>query len=65
MSQTLLAAYMVLIASVAIGLLWLNRQLKKMYRQGYAEYAVFYGQVCRLRDGRWVMDGPDYGDPGG
>lgn len=59
MSQTLLTAYMVLIASVAIGLLWLNRQLEKMDRQGYVEYAVFYGRVCRLRDGRWVVDGSD------
>lgn len=59
MSQTLLTAYMVLIASVAIGLLWLNRQLEKMDRQGYVEYAVFYGRVCRLVDGRWVMDGSD------
>lgn len=59
MSQTLLTAYMVLIASVAIGLLWLNRQLEKMDRQGYVEHAVFYGQVCRLKYGRWVMDGSD------
>ena len=59
MSQTLLTAYMALIASVAVGLLWLNRQLEKMGRQGCVEYAVFYGQVCRLRDGRWVMDGSD------
>ena len=65
MSQTLLTAYMVLIAFVAIGLLWLNWQLEKMDRHGYVEYAVFYGRVCRLRDGRWVVDGPDYGDPGG
>lgn len=56
MSQTLLTAYMALIASVSIGLLWLNRQLEKMDRQGYVGYAVFYGRVCRLRDGRWVME---------
>lgn len=59
MSQTLLTAYMVLIAFVAIGLLWLNRQLEKMDRQGYVEYAVFYDRVCRLRGGRWVVDGSD------
>lgn len=59
MSQTLLTAYMVLISSVAIGLMWLNRQLERMDRQGYVEYAVFYGRVCRLRDGRWVVDGSD------
>ena len=52
MTHTMLAAYMVLDAAIAIGLVWLLREAAKADR-GHMR-ATFYGMPCRLERGRWV-----------
>ena len=52
MTHTMLAAYMVVDAAIAIGLFWLLREVAKTDR-GHMT-ATFYGTPCRLERGRWV-----------
>ena len=52
MTHTMLAAYMVVDAAIAIGLFWLLREVAKTDR-GHMT-ATFYGMLCRLERGRWV-----------
>ena len=53
MTHTMLAAYMVLDAAIAIGFVWLLREAAKTDRDRMT--ATFYGMTCRLERGRWVM----------
>ena len=48
----MLAAYMILDAAIAIGLVWLLREAAKTERDRMT--AMFYGMPCRLERGRWV-----------
>ena len=52
MTHTMLAAYMVVDAAIAIGLVWLLLEVAKTER-GHMT-ATFYGTPCRLERGRWV-----------
>ena len=52
MTHTMLAAYMVMDAAIAIGLVWLLREAAKTERDRMT--ATFYGMPCRLERGRWV-----------
>ena len=52
MTHEMLAAYMVMDATIAIGLVWLLRESAKTDRDRMT--AIFYGMTCRLERGRWV-----------
>ena len=52
MTHTMLAAYMVMDASIAIGIVWLLREVAKS--DSDCMTATFYGMPCRLERGRWV-----------
>ena len=52
MTHTMLAAYMVVDAAIAIGLFWLLREAAKTELDRMT--ATFYGMLCRLERGRWV-----------
>ena len=52
MTHEMLAAYMVMDAAIAIGLVWLLREAAKTERDRMT--AIFYGMPCRLERGRWV-----------
>lgn len=52
MPHEMLAAYMVMDAAMAIGLVWLLREAAKTERDHMT--AMFYGMPCRLERGRWV-----------
>ena len=52
MTHEMLAAYMVMDAAIAIGLVWLLREAAKTDRDRMT--AIFYGMPCRLNRGRWV-----------
>ena len=52
MTHEMLAAYMVMDAAIAIGLVWLLREAAKTERDRMT--SIFYGMPCRLERGRWV-----------
>lgn len=52
MPHEMLAAYMVMDAAIAIGLVWLLREAAKTERDRMT--AIFYGMPCHLERGRWV-----------
>ena len=52
MTHELLTGFMVMDAAIAIGLVWLLREVAKSERDHMT--ATFYGLPCRLERGRWV-----------
>ena len=54
MTQELLTGFMVLDATIAVGLVWIFREVARLEREHSTIEAVFYGRTCRLKYGRWV-----------
>ena len=52
MTHELLTGFMILDAAIAIGIVWLLREVAKSERDRMT--ATFYGMPCRLERGRWV-----------
>ena len=52
MTHELLTGFMILDAAIAVGMVWLFREVAKT-DLGHMT-ATFYGTLCRLERGRWV-----------